>query len=586
MRKQSLAVCITIMLTLVMAVAAQQRKVIRSEYELAEGQQFDRTGHPFLAVSPDGSRVAFNTSWGLYIRSMDPPTDKLILLPDSDPKQPFFSPDGQWVGYWSQGENQLKKIPINGGTPITLAKTANPSLPSWGVDGTIVYAPRGTGKIMRVPANGGTPVQLCEAPVKQIFAPQILPGGESVLYAQLGGKESQVMVQALKSGQPKALLTMQGTVSRYLPTGHIIYTVERNLFAVPFNLDRLEVTGAPVPMVEGILWMGSTAAPQFAISDSGTLVYAKGLGLSAASGRTLVWVDRKGKEEPLKAPPDSYLYPKISPDGTQVALTIPAGNNTDIWIWNLVRPNMTQFTSDEGADIQSIWTHDSKQLIFFSNPKGKNAAGVYRKAADGTGTADLLGVATDRMLLPWSLSKDGKTLAVTELLGTGNLDIGVVSTEGDRIRKSLLNNKAFAEMQPKISPNGQWMAYASNESGKTEIFVCPFPGIEKGRWQVSPSGGDSPLWSPDGSEIFYRKDDAVMAVSVETEPAFKSGKPKILFRGAYVDLSGNEGHPWDISPDGKRFLMMRDPDRPAALRPKISIAVNWLEELKQRVPVK
>ena len=579
---RSLVISVAVIFVLALAPAAQTRQVIRSEYELPEGLQFDRTGHPFLAVSPDGSKIVYNTAGGLYVRSMNQPTAKLILSADTGPRQPFFSPDGQWIGYWSQGDNQLKKISINGGEPVILAKTSNPALANWGVDG-IVYAPWGSGKIMRVPANGGPPEQLCESPVKQIFGPQILPGGKSVLYSQLDGKEYKVMAQTLGSGQPKALLTMQGTVSRYLPTRHIVYTVGKNLFAVPFNADRLEVTGPPVPMVEGILWMGTTAAPQFAISDSGTLVYVKGLGNSAASGRTLVWVDRKGKEEPLKASPDAYLFPKISPDGTQIAMTIAAGNNTDIWIWNLPRAIMTRLTFNEGQDIQPIWTHDGQQIIFFSNPADKKSpAGAYRKAADATGTAELLGSAPGRGLFPWSLSPDGKTLAVTEFTGS-NLDIGILSLEGDRTRKTLLDNKAHAEMQPKISPDGRWMAYASNESGKDEIYVRPFPEVEKGRWLVSPGGGDSALWSPDGRELFYRKDDAIMAVPVETGPTFQAGKPQILFRGVYVDLTGTEGHPWDISPDGKRFLMIRDPDRPADLRPKINIVANWFEELKQRV---
>ena len=583
MRIRPLIVSTAVILVLALALAAQQRQVARSQHELSEGQQLDRTGHLFLAVSPDGSKVVFNTNWGLYVHSVGQPAVRLLLAADNAPKQPFFSPDGQWVGYWSEGENQLKKISINGGTPVTLTKTANPMLASWGADDTIVYAQ--TGKIMRVSANGGTSEQLCETPAKQIFAPQLLPDGKSVLYSQLDGKEYRVMVQPLKSGQPKALMTMQGTVARYLPTGHIVYMVGRNFFAVPFNPDRLEVTGAPVPMVEGILRMGSTAAPQFAVSNSGTLVYVNGLGNSAKPGRTLVWVDRKGKEEPLKASPNTYLFPKISPDGKQVALAMATDGNVDIWIWNVERETMARLTSDTGMDIQPIWTHDGKQIIYFSNPTGKNAAGVYRKAADGTGTAELVGLAPDRSLFPWSLSRDGKTLAVTEY-GRGNLDIGILSTEGDRIRKSLFNNTEFAEMQPKISPDGRWMAYASGETGKIEIYVRPFPEVEKGKWLVSPSGGDSPLWSPDGREIFYRKDDAVMSVPVETGPLFKAGKTGVLFREVYVDLTANEGHPWDISADGNRFLMMRDPDRPDGPRPKINIVRNWFEELKQRVPVK
>jgi serine/threonine protein kinase len=569
----------------------ESRRVMRFDYELSEGQQFRDLSNPSLAVSPDGSKFVYNTNSGLYLRSMDQPNARFILGPDKSPKQPFFSPDGQWVGYWSEAEKQLKKISISGGAPVTLANTsANPVLPSWGADDTIVYGQFGTGKILRVSGSGGTPELLCETQGSIIFAPQILPDGKSVLFSQLVGTEYRVIVQSLKSGQRKPLMPMQGTVSRYLPTGHIVYMVGNALFAIPFNPDRLESTGGPVSMVEGILWLGTTAAPQYAISDSGTLVYVPG-GVttgSAAPGRTLVWVNRKGVEEPLKAPPNVYRHPKISPDGTQVALTIATEGNTDIWIWGLARETMTRLTFDDGLDLQSIWTIDGKRIVYYSNPAGKSQAGVYWKAADGTGKTELLASAQDRMLMPWSFSKDGKTLAMTEIASGMNLDIGLLSMEGNHARKLLLQEK-YGEMQPKISPDGRWMAYASYESGHSEIYVRPFPEVDKGRWQVSTNGGDSPLWSPDGREIFYRKDDAAIAVSVETEPTFKPGKAEILFRGPYVLLGGNEGHPWDISPDGKRFLMMKEPQSTPSAGGgprKISIVVNWFEELKQRAPVK
>ena len=362
-----------------------------------------------------------------------------------------------------------------------------------------------------------------------------------------------------------------------------------NLFAVPFDLKTLEVTGGPVPVVEGIWRYTPERAPQYAVSDAGTLVYIPGQTSAVAGGqRTLAWVDRRGKEEPISAVPNDYRTPKISPDGTRVALTIYAGQKSDIWIWDLARETMTRLTFNE-ASFGPLWTLDGERIAFVLGDLFKGV--VYWKAANGTGEDEKLGSAPDRGLMPMSWSSDGKTLVVGESRGGWRLDIGSLSMEGDHKQRALLKEN-YSEIHPKISPDGRWMAYASNESGRYEVYVRPFPEVNKGKWQVSTSGGDSPLWSPDGRELFYRSGDSVMAVSVQTEPTFKCGKPEPLFRGTYVNFSMTDRMAWDISPDGKRFLMMKEvqtgqKSTSAAEAPrKINIVLNWFEELKQRVPVK
>ena len=243
-----------------------------------------------------------------------------------------------------------------------------------------------------------------------------------------------------------------------------------NLFGIAFGLDRLEVTGGPVPLVEGLLG--------FAISDSGTLVYVPGKTVAAAyPQRTLVWVDRNGKEEPIAAPPNAYAFPKIAPDGKRVALTIRDVGGYDIWIWDVVRETMTRLTFDKKNNQQSIWTPDGKRIVYHSDREGA-FGGVYWKAADGTGEDEKLASAPDRYLLPWSWSSDGKTLVMTE--ATRKYRIGMLSMEGDRERKPLLQHEESVEAQPKISPDGRWMAYMSDESGQNEIYVRPFPEVNKG----------------------------------------------------------------------------------------------------------
>jgi serine/threonine protein kinase len=562
---------------------SEPRQVMRFEYELPEGQEFSNLNYPALAISPDGKQFVYSTAKGLYLRSVDELAEKLVAGTQGSTSQPFFSPDGKWIGYFSVSEMKLKKIEVNGGAPVALCGIT-PYGVNWGADNTILVG-RSPGDLMRVSANGGTPEPLVKTSSMISLLPQSLPDGKSVLYTS-GAPQPRIVAQSLISGERKELFA--GMAARYLSTGHIVYGLQNNnnLFAVPFDVDKLETTGGAIPMVEGVL-----SPVHYAVSDSGTLVYIPGAS-SMSNLRTLVWVDRKGKEEPLPAQAGDYFAPKISPDGTKVALTVSAGDKTDIWIWDILRGTMTRLTFNEHS-AYPLWTRDGKRIAFSSYEfKTGLLADVFWKAADGTGNDEKLGSAPKRALLPWSWSKDEKYLALFEAeMSEGiNYDIGTLSMEGNRQRKPLLNQK-YIEFQPKVSPDGKWMAYASNESGQLEIYVRPFPEVNSGRWQVSTSGGATPLWSPDGRELFYLNNNAAIRVSVETEPTFKAGKPETLFKGTYVELSTNDGQPWDISPDGKRFLMMKPlaatDALPAAGSPrKITVVVNWLEELKQRVPVK
>jgi Tol biopolymer transport system component len=277
-------------------------------------------------------------------------------------------------------------------------------------------------------------------------------------------------------------------------------------------------------------------------------------------------------------------------------LEFATGGNNDIWIWDLVRKTLSRLTFDEASDICPLWTTDGKRIAFASNRDGVHK--VYWKPADGTGKDELLGSVPGRGVVPAAWSSDGKTLvllergAITETSGTA---IGVLPMEGDRKYRPLLKEK-YNEVQPQISPNGRWMAYTSDESGQAQIYVRPFPEVDSGRWQLTTSGGDSPLWSRDGRELFYHSGDAIMAVSVKTEPTFSLETPKILFRGTYNfrntffrGVLENDYYPWDIRPDGKRFLMMKEPGATVSAEGgprRINIVLNWFEELKQRVPKK
>jgi eukaryotic-like serine/threonine-protein kinase len=562
---------------------SEPRQVMRSYYDLPERPQFNPRYNAALAVSPDGKDVVYSTSKGLYIRSIDDFTAKPIAGTEGSTQNPFFSPDGKSIGYFSDGK--LKKIALNGGSPVVLcAGMVSIWGAWWNEDNTIAYSQFG-GDIMKVSADEGPPESIIKIGSEIGYShPQILPDGKSVMYTSGSSTQPKIMVQSIKSGAAKELFP--GYEARYLPTGHIVYMLQNssNLYAIQFDPDRLEVKGVSVPILEGVR--------KYAVSASGTLAYMPGTaGNNASTESTLVWVDRDGNETPLSAPPNTYWLFSISPDRTRVALTVGSSPKQSIRIWDLDRETMTPLTLDDGTENTiPFWTPDGKRILYTSSRGNIVTGDLYWKAADGTGTAEKLAALPGRGLYAQSFSRDGKTLVLWELtMSPFSSDIGMLSMDGGRVRKGLLQEK-YLEMSPRLSPDGRWLAYVSDESKRSEVYVRPFPEVDRARWPISTAGGYSPLWSPDGRELFYRSGDAVMAVRVETEPAFNPGKPTVLFRGAYyTPLAGVT--PWDISPDGKRFLMLQKAasagtPTAAEVPSKINVVVNWLEELKQKAPVK
>ena len=556
----------------------EPRQVTRFYHELPGEQQLSTSSQCNIAISPDGRQLIYSTNAGIFLRSMDELEPKLVPGTGEKPEALSFSPDGRWLCYSS---GQLKKISTTGGTPVTLTEGSPTGFLNWGSDDTIVYSVPSRG-IMRLPSNGGKPEEIVKFKNEYAVSPQLLPDGKSVLFGRIDKQPNMIVVQSLKSGERKELFA--GNDPRYLPTGHIVYAIqnENSLFGVPFDLKTLETKGGHIPVVEGVFRAGG--APQWAVSDTGTLVYVPGTKTSTSSKRTLVWVDRKGKEEPIAAPPNAYNHPRISPDGTRVALTVAIDGNEDVWIWDFVRKTLTRLTFNKERDYFPLWTADGKGITFHNEERG-----ILWKAADGTGQDELIGSLPDRALYPSSWSGDGKALVLSEGSGATD-DIGMISMEGDHKYSPLLRGK-HDERNPQISPNGRWMAYTSDESGRSEIYVRAFPEVDKGgRWQVSTSGGEHPLWSRNGRELFYRNGDTVMGVSVKTDLAFSLETPQVLFKGTYCFVQ-DEDFSWDISPDGRRFLMIKEltdnAQTPAGASPRrINIVLNWFEELKQRVPLK
>jgi serine/threonine protein kinase len=570
---------------------SEPKQVMISEYVLPEDQQFfiptPTIGVP-LAVSPDGSHLAYSTTKGIYIRSMKELGARLISGTDADADPIFFSPDGLWIGYFSLVDQKLKRISVSGGAPTELCDAAMVINARWYEDNTIMYSELTTG-ICRIPAKGGTPEVLVQRPL--VAGGYLLPDGKSVMFIDLSSQPYKTMVQSPDTDEPKVVFEGAG---RYLSTGHLLYDAEGNLFAVPFDLENLETTGGAVSLME---------SPQGrAISSSGTLVYVPGTtnagGSTDSPKPTLVWVYRDGREEPLGADAQDYEIGRISPDGTKIALQLVMDGNQKIWIWDTVRETLTPLTFDESVDIFPLWAPNGQRIIFASI-HGELQIGVFCKNADGTGEVEELYSASDITVpIPWSWSGDGDTLVFFEFkLTPFESNIGMLSMEGDKQKIGLLEEK-YAEAEPQISPDGRWIAYTSNKSSQAQIYVHPFPDVDTGMWQISTKGGQSPLWSPDGRELFYRNGDATMVVPIETEPTFSPGNPEILFPGKYhaVDIPQFQMSltAWDIHPDGDKFLMIKpatvtdeeSSEASTVEEPRtIRIVTNWFEELKDKVPV-
>jgi serine/threonine-protein kinase len=514
-----------------------------------------------------------------------------IANASENPSNPFFSPDNKWVAYRSVAENKLKKVPVKGGTAMTLCDIGSFSGAYWGADNKIIYGEYEKA-MMQVSAEGGIPEELFKGDALYYFHPQLLPDGKSLLFTLSPYPYS---IAARSPGSPKAKpIILEGARAFYLPTGHLVYAFKNMLNAVAFDSFKLVLTGAPVSVAEGVYRITYDEAPQFDISPSGTLIYAQPPTADNLPKRTLVWVTRDGKEEPINIPPHDYgenwSAPKISPSGTKLAFAVTVNGNIDIWIFDLVRKSMTRITNDAAEDNWPLWTRDGQKIIYRSSSDQNNFV-INKRAADGSGEAENIGSMQNYPeLYSWS-KKDEKILANETLLNPRGLNIVELSIKGSFQPKRLIEGKNSVEA-PQISPDGKWLAYDSDQSGHNEVYVRPFPDVNKeGGGIVSTDGGYGPLWSPDGREIFYRNGESVMVVAVGKGPIFEPGKPEVLFKGKYFSKNqSTASYPvWDVSPDGKRFLMVKETGSAASTAGgarKIIVVMNWLEELKKQVPLK
>ena len=503
---------------------------------------------------------------------------------------PFFSPDGAWVGFWSGGK--LRKVPIAGGPVVPLCDTQEIFGVSWSPDGTIVFGKQ-QGGLLWIPEDGGVPERLTHMEEERSNVshrlPWVMPDGGAVLFTAVEGldwENAQIVVQVLGTGEPQVLIE-GGAHPVYASSGHLVYAKLGDLWAVPFDAKRLEVTGAPSPVVPHVVQTGrlgftnETGSAQYAISAAGTLVYVPG-DLEQIAPPALVWVARDGRSEPLPLEPGLIRNPRIAPEGDRIAFSDQSGEGR-VLVYDLER-GVSQQLPGAGVNV-GAWSPDGSRIVFGRISDGPRNLVV--QLADGSAPAERLTTSASHQFAN-SWSSDGSEILLTESRDVLNSDILVLSMDDPSASPKPLLAEAFSEGHPTLSPDGRWLAYASNESGRYEVHIRSYPDLGQ-KLQLSSGGGEMPAWSAAGDELFYMTRapneealDVMLAVSLVWQPRVRAGTPRELFRGRFRWSSNIRSY--DVSRDG-RFLMLTRPKREAVTQSP-RIVLNWFEELERLVPTK
>ncbi|MGE5276438.1 MAG: protein kinase domain-containing protein [Acidobacteriota bacterium] len=538
---------------------------------------------PFFSISPDGKRLVYvaEVEGRTRLEVRDTNSLETRSLPGTeDATGPFFSPDGNWVGFFA-GQN-LKKVSLAGGASASVGPGVPPVTrgASWGPDDRIVFCPANTHGLVARRASTGEQERLAwpdyDRGEQAYWWPELLPGGKAALFVIRAGdtfETASIAALRLDNGAKKILL-QGGTSPRYAPTGHLVYARGGTLLAAPFDPERLEVTGASVPLISGIR-TEATGAAQYAFSGNGTLLYLPGPSPSRASYR-LVRVDRGGKVQPFAFAPGDYYGPRFSPDGKRLAV-VRGDANQDVWIADLERGLMTRLTPEASEEFDPVWSPDGRRIAYTSERRSLEPQ-IFLRAADGSGEEEPLWKKPVAVFAQ-AWSPDGKVLALAEAIPGTRWDLWTLEI-GREARPFLVT--PYFEAEPDFSPDGRWIAYTSNESGNFEIYARPFPG-PGGRVQISTDGGVEPAWSRDGRELFYRKGDRMMAVPVRSGAHLSVGRPAVLFEtSGLLALPTIEIRQYDPAPDGQSFVMIRLPDAQAPA-PSPILVVNWFAELERKV---
>ena len=563
-------------------------------HQLPDAQTLRRAGRPVLAVSPDGRSFVYNTDEGLFLRAMDEREARLIPGTGADLATPFFSPDGQHVGFFQ--DDQLKRIPISGGVPRPI--TPAPFLPygaTWASDDSILFGQREG--IVRVSANGGPADVVIQAQPGERFAnPQLLPDGQTVLFAsggETGESSLDIAMQSLAT-QTRTLLVPGGHSPRYLPTGHLVYGIDDDLFAASFAPDT-QTNGQGVLLEQGVMRGVGAPSAHYAVSDTGTLVYATGGFADAGDEKGLMWGGRDGQQERLTTPNRRYLNVSLSPNGSEAALEIADAGASTVWVTELERGTLSPLTTEPGFAGRPLWSPDGVHVAYTARRDGRLE--LRSSAKDGTGASELLTSFDDAVLDARSASwaPDGVTLVVDVASPDTGFDIGLLPVDpvdGSPSAWQPLIQTDDDEQKPAISPDGRWIAYQANYGGNSQIYVERFPDLgDRRQVSVGSSIHFNATWSQDGNALFYIRLSplAVMRASVSADAtgAPVVGTGEVQFTHGFFN-SPTTYRTWDLAPDADRILMLVAAGDGLAEEPfsgdQITIIQHWVEELKRLVP--
>jgi serine/threonine-protein kinase len=550
-----------------------------ARFEVTTSQQDLFTTDPAganVAISPDGSRLVYTSPGGpfhLVVRQLD----QLSATPiagSEEARDPFFSPDGQQIGFATLED--LRRVPVGGGPSIRVCRLSGVVFggATWGPNDSIIFAQAQTGGgLFRVSAAGGEPERVA-APDRtkkemNYFRPSILPGGRAIVYTvMLQGGQTRIMARTL-DGDVATTVVEGGFGGQYLPSGHLVYGQGDRLMAVPFDVSTLKATGSPLSLQEGVSTKFANGLANVATASDGTGVYVSGRGATAT--RHVVWVDRRGTHvaqivaQPLEFP----RYPRLSPDGRRLALTIGPSNAGQIWVYDLAGSAQPLRLTFQDHNLFPIWSPDGKRIVFISRASSDQ---IFSIPADGSATEPDRVIANQDPAVPRDWSPDGAFILFQEMRHLHLLHL----TDG-KTRRWL--QTPFAESDGRFSPDGQWLAYTSDQSGSGEVWVRPFPG-PGAPVRVSPDGGRDPVWSRDGNELVYRNGVKILSARVVPDVTLRVEAPQALFEGGFDP--GSE-RAYDVSPDG-RFVMIENEPNDDTTSASIVVVLNWTEELKRLVP--
>jgi serine/threonine-protein kinase len=550
-----------------------------------------RAGRHVVALSPDGLQLVYVANRQLFLRSFRELEAKAIDgTANTDPAEPVFSPDGQWIAFWSNGA--LRKVPAAGGTAVSLGAIRNPYGLSWSGDRILIAVdtPRA---IVEVPANGGTLKTLItvdQAKDEWVQSPQLVADGKAVLFTLRTGTgswgDASIVVQDLASSE-RTVLVEGGTDGRSLRSGHLMYSREDTLYAVPFDEPRRAVIGAAVPVQQGVLQSlgGFTGASQIAVADSGTVAFV--VDDAAGAARTLFWMTRDGRLQPTNLPARPYWVGSyslaVSPDGKRVAARVMGASRaqSDIWMWEIARNTVTRL-STSGNATDPVWSPDGTRVCY------ESADSVWCQSPDGSGAPQAL-VAHPSISTIAGMSPDGASMLLNINSARGaDFDISIAAAAAPFDLRPLIATPA-SDQGAAVSPDGRWIAYTSEESGVDEVYVRPFPGSDRARWQISTAGGVVPRWSRDGRQLYYlapRSAGASLAMTITAVPVppgneFITGPPVVI-----ASLPDGARGGYAVAPDG-RFLVTAPAEAVipgGGPRQRLVVVQNWFQELQSRVP--